>query len=402
MQAPQWLPVLHILILSTGYRSCLSAKVSGQLCLDGSVKKACDESDHSFLLQQGHTIRGSRKAATAVRHSFFQVADGEVKADEQVKTDGSAAPTSSYWAFANPLALGLGLGLLLIGPDHLGTLMALSTLTTGFASFNVGFAWGVGHSVGMILIMPLFFLMKKLSTKTWNVSVDSWEYYGDYFVGASMILISFYFVLYEHHYIEQKDDGTFDMKTCGCCAQVESDIDKSDNESQDLRNICGKYGAKSKSTYAQPGEVTSRKLSNKDDQARSAWSRLWRPMFSARDWQGAIVGILQGLCCPTGLMGIGFMGKIGSNSSLPALFAFALVFVFTSGLGSGAITFGWGMMSSRGLASCISPRMMYLASCVVTGLLGLIWVVANAAGVLHHINYAEKLHLGMESLQRFE
>jgi hypothetical protein len=333
---------------------------------------------------------------------FVQTGDGQVKANGQMKTDRSATWTSSYW-LANPVTMGLALGLLLIGPDHLGTLMALSTLTTGFASFKVGFAWGVGHSIGMILILPLFFLLKKLSTKTWNISMDSWEYYGDYCIGASMILISFYFVLYEHHYIEEKEDGSFDMKACGCCAEVENNLDRSDSEPQDLRQICRKYSPKSKAagspqSIASPSKSavdTSRQRLNEDAEsreARSAWNNLWRPIFSGRDWQGAVVGVLQGLCCPTGLMGIGFMGKIGSNSTLLVQSAFAVVFLVTSGVGSGAITFGWGMLSSRGIASCISPRMMYLFSCIATGLLGLTWVVANAAGVLHHINYAEQLH----------
>jgi hypothetical protein len=397
MLTPRWVSALHIVILTLRSRESLSVKVSGKLCSDGLVKKDC-ESDSTSLMQ-AHMNRDSRKKSTALRQSFFQVGDGKVKATDQ---------TDTHWIFSNPVTLGVGLGLLLIGPDHLGTLMALSTLTTGFASFKVGFAWGVGHSIGMILIVPLFFLLKKLSTKTWNVSMDSWEYYGDYCIGASMILISFYFVLYEHHYIERKDDGTFNMKSCGCCDQIEAEAtttDRSDNENPNLREICSKYGAASpKKLASQSSGDASRSFSNLNGQSGSAWNTLWKPIFSGRDWQGAAVGILQGLCCPTGLMGIGFMGKIGTNSSFAVLMAFAVVFLITSGMGSGAITFGWGTLSSRGFASCCSPRMMYLSSCVATGLLGLIWVVANAAGVLHHINYAEKLHPhhAMENFEHFD
>lgn len=391
MWAAHWLPILQFLLLSVDYRSCLSVKVQGKACLDGTVRTNCDEADE--MVSHGHMEKGSRKATSALQHSFFQMGDGEVV---------NSKPANSYWFFSNPLALGLALGLLLIGPDHLGTLMALSTLTTGFTAFKVGFAWGIGHSIGMILIMPMFFLLKKLSTKTLDFPMESWEYYGDYCIGASMVLISFYFILYEHHYIEQKEDGTYGMKGCGCCPEVEAPAESAtDNESgTDLRNICRKYGAgNSRAREASPAkaafpakDLDASKQQLNDEASSTAWARLWKPMFSARDWQGAMIGILQGLCCPTGLMGIGFMGKIGTNSSVTVLLAFSVVFLMTSGIGSGAITFGWGMLSSRGLAGCISPRAMYLSSCVATGLLGLLWVVANAAGVLHHINYAENFH----------
>jgi len=132
-----------------------------------------------------------------------------------VLIDDVVNKTKGFWT--NPVTLGVMLGLLLIGPDHLGTLMALSTLTSGFASFKVGFAWGIGHSLGMILICPIFFSLRRLSSRHFAISVESWEYYGDYFIGASLVLVAAYFVVYESKYLEKQEDGTLKIKGCVCC-----------------------------------------------------------------------------------------------------------------------------------------------------------------------------------------
>merc|ERR1719424_2313706 len=102
--------------------------------------------------------------------------------------------------------------------------------------------------------------------------------------------------------------------------------------------------------------------------------------------------MFQGLCCPMGIAGVGFMGRMSVTSSPVMLFMFATVFVLASAAGSGAITLGWGCLTTRGSSSCLSARTMYLASCIATLLLGLCWIGANMFGVLHHINFAEQIH----------
>lgn len=342
-----------------------------------------------------------------------------------------ASKISSFWT--NPIVLGILLGLLLIGPDHLGTLMALSTLTTGSASFKVGFAWGIGHSMGMLLIAPLFFLLRVLSSKKFDISLKQWEYYGDYFIGASMVLVAVYFVVYESRYLEKQEDGSYRAKSCGChptAASHEADV-KADR----TKHFCASFGkqvsgkcctgnrGKSCSPECQvpPGDAhrcpeadlngasdggdmikedtpllpnsgNTEALDKGHRHVASESTGYWAEFVSVRDLQGAILGTMQGLCCPMGLASVGFMGRMTVATSPMMLLVFAGVFVLASGIGSGVITLGWGAITSRGSGDCISPRTMYMASCIATFFLGMLWITANACGVLENINFGDKIH----------
>merc|ERR1711933_487666 len=94
----------------------------------------------------------------------------------------------------------------------------------------------------------------------------------------------------------------------------------------------------------------------------SGWVTSWRSIWMSRECHGAMLGVLQGFCCPAGLMGLGFMGRVAISTSTGLLTAFAFIFVLASGVGSGAITAGWGFLSSNGLSGCCSPRTMYMLS----------------------------------------
>jgi len=345
--------------------------------------------DTSSLLQKDTQLTSKLEGATA-------------------QTKGDAA--SSFWT--HPLVLGLMLGLLLIGPDHLGTLMALSTLTTGFASFKVGFAWGIGHSLGMIMICPIFFLLKEVGAQNSSISMDQWEYFGDYFIGGSMVFVALYFVAYESVYLEQQADGTYKAKGCACHGSSEHEAPEIDVSStkfcSKFKTNCAAHNDKKGSSSDVPRLETNFEKEASLESPPSADQEntplvqkpgvseagpLWLPSFlSMRDVQGAVLGMFQGLCCPMGIAGLGFMGRMSVTSSPLMLFMFACVFVMASAVGSGAITLGWGCLTTRGSTSCLSARKMYLASCIATLLLGLCWIGANMFGVLHHINFAEQIH----------
>jgi len=292
--------------------------------------------------------------------------------------------------------------------------MALSTLTTGLPSFKVGFAWGLGHSLGMILLCPMFYLLREMSAKSFSLSVDQWEYYGDYFIGASMVLVAVYFVVYESVYLEKNKDGTYTAKGCACHTTSREHHADPDAESGKV-SFCKSYqapcGHRAKRDRQIPGAVDHEhsdhdmatdsiqedtplleKSADEPPSNDTIVPDFIARYFSVRDIQGALLGALQGLCCPMGLAGVGFMGRMSMTASAMMLLAFAVVFVMASAVGSGAITFGWGAITSSGSGGCLSPRSMYMFSCVATFFLGLVWIAANYYGVLHHINFAEHIH----------
>jgi len=97
-------------------------------------------------------------------------------------------------------------------PDHLGTLLMLSALTSPREAFKIGASWGVGHSAGMILICALFLCLKTLADK----HLKLWEHIGEYCVGASMMLVALYFFCKESQYLHRNDDGTVEAVPCAC------------------------------------------------------------------------------------------------------------------------------------------------------------------------------------------
>mmetsp|Transcript_134853 Transcript_134853/g.234425 ORF Transcript_134853/g.234425 Transcript_134853/m.234425 type:complete len:325 (+) Transcript_134853:110-1084(+) len=298
--------------------------------------------------------------------------------------------------FQHPVAVGFLLGFIMIGPDHLGTLMALSTLTSGIQSFKVGISWGLGHSIGMVLLVPPFMLLERFSTNALNVTVEQWEYFGDYFIGASMIAVAIYFWAYESRYLKRKTDGTYAVESCSCHPVYEtqaglwSEQSHSSNDGKDDAATCQPcllHETEPISLHQAKMEATPLL---EDKAAAASRANSW---FSAdtQDWRNAFLGLFQGLCCPMALMGLGFMGKM-SGSAMPSVFVFVTAFMFASALGSGFLTFAWGMLSSHGLTSCISPLIVYRVVNYLTFSLGVIWIAANASGVLHYLNHMTGMH----------
>lgn len=292
----------------------------------------------------------------------------------------------------NPVVAGFMLGLVMIGPDHLGTLMSLSTLTSGLQSLKVGMCWGFGHSIGMALLLPPFMLLQHFSREAIHITVDQWEYWGDYFVGASMIAIAIYFFICESWYLEQKIDGTYAVRSCDCCHTIcEKPLDvecesceRQDNSGCASRASCGKHFCAPFSVHRQNTESTPLARGKASGSSRA-------DVWDVRNTRTVFLGIFQGLCCPMAFMGMGFIGKM-SAEKVTNLALFFMIFLIVSVLGSGCLTYCWGFLSSRGLVSCVSPLVVYRVANLLTLSLGVIWIAANASGILHYVNYMEGMH----------
>merc|ERR550532_2381514 len=90
--------------------------------------------------------------------------------------------------------------------------MTLSTVTSSTRAFKVGACWGLGHSIGMTLVAVLFVVLHRVV----HLSVDAWEYYGNYCVGGSMIICALYFIVREPMLLKKQADGTYTAQPCAC------------------------------------------------------------------------------------------------------------------------------------------------------------------------------------------
>lgn len=264
------------------------------------------------------------------------------------------------------------LAAVLIGPDHLCSLIALSTSLSGWPAFRAGAAWGVGHTASMVCIGLLLSAVLKCSHRTLLV----YEHFADYAVGASLILVGLYFLAYQSKFMRQEIDGSFTAVPCGCCeASVPMPI-----ANQPAR-FCASYGS-------QRRMPTSPALNHQ--QSEETWSTY---LLGERGFQGIVVGMIQGVFCPMSLIGVGILSAIGSSADLFTVIVFLLLFLGGSLLGSGLLTLLWGSLTSSGhLGPFVNKRTLFRGSCWFTIALGTLWIISNRAGLLPKLNYAEKLH----------
>ena len=82
-------------------------------------------------------------------------------------------------------AFGFGIIHVLTGVDHLAA-MAPSSITNTKLAIKNSFSWGLGHSLGLILLTILTLLIKDLA------KVDTFSNLSEFLVGVSLIIVGFF------------------------------------------------------------------------------------------------------------------------------------------------------------------------------------------------------------------
>ena len=102
---------------------------------------------------------------------------------------GSVLPYSGI-----PVISGLIMSLVHVisGPDHLAAVLPLA-VDSRKKSWSVGFAWGIGHTLGMLIIGLIFILIKE------NVNVDLISSGGEKIVGFLLIAIGLWAIWKVYH-----------------------------------------------------------------------------------------------------------------------------------------------------------------------------------------------------------
>mmetsp|Transcript_31159 Transcript_31159/g.58461 ORF Transcript_31159/g.58461 Transcript_31159/m.58461 type:complete len:288 (-) Transcript_31159:96-959(-) len=266
-------------------------------------------------------------------------------------------------------SMGVMCGLLhAIGPDHVATLVSFSSLLTPWAACKVGAAWGLGHCAGIFGIALLTYLIGSLP----GVHVESWEKNGDYIIGASMILVASYFFVRESEFLTVDPDGNITATGCSCSHS---------------------------SIYSAAGSACSTSASSPVDQEALNGSSETTPLvphchdshvphdsdLQGRGAKGAVVGFVQGMCCPMGLVQLSYLAGRGALDSI----VFSLVTVVVAVTGTSLLAASWAGLTRSNLLKSVNPFYMYRMSCGFTFTLGVLWIVANYCNVLDKLNYAE-------------
>jgi len=320
------------------------------------------------------------------------------------------------------LVMGLVYGIIyVIGPDHLGTLMTLSSVTNPTRAFRVGAAWGLGHSIGMVFVAAMFLLMRGLI----EINVNRWEHYGNYPICAAMMACALYFIWFKSSFLKGQADGSIVPQACACHGSAIAEPPEAP-EADPLCYCCEEgYGTTSqvgrrrlsfgkgppmscppcRGGDATPSKATEGQVAKGQPfsaeqvdlrisrSARGGLSLAERPWWQRirveRGAKGAVLGIFQGLCCPLGMLGVSFLANLPAAGIAGSL----LVFMCMSAFGTAFLAMAWAWLTAYGLGTKISPRVIYRVSCGLMLALGVACVICNYFGVLGKLDYTE----GVES-----
>ena len=123
--------------------------------------------------------------------------------------DGGAALMGSYEVIAISAGTGLVSGALhvLMGPDHLATVLPLAAQARDNA-FRIGFAWGAGHSIGVLVLGASVILFgKAIDLPGWSAMFE--RAIGVLLIGLGLrtLLRARWLVIHEHDHKHADEEG---------------------------------------------------------------------------------------------------------------------------------------------------------------------------------------------------
>lgn len=293
-----------------------------------------------------------------------------------------------------PLSMGVVCGLLhAVGPDHLATLAAFSASMTPWPAAKVGASWGVGHGVGIIAVGFLSLAVDQIPGVHLQEKLEN---FGDYVIGLSMILVSLYFLMNENQYLETTEDGQITVHGCNCCTLPRAAREaKKAAKLPPKKRFCKAFECGDLAT--EEAELAEEDCPEITEDTRLLANDIPDPLPSsarehsthARDLKSGIVGLVQGMCCPMGLVQVSYLAGSGHGPVDVGIFIAATLVV--SILGTSIFSACWaGLANSRMLGDSMNPRILFRVSCAIAFLLGVAWIAANFFHVLDKVNYAER------------
>eukprot|EP00927_Polykrikos_kofoidii_P062307 TRINITY_DN57112_c0_g1_i1.p1 TRINITY_DN57112_c0_g1~~TRINITY_DN57112_c0_g1_i1.p1 ORF type:complete len:340 (+),score=32.82 TRINITY_DN57112_c0_g1_i1:240-1259(+) len=281
----------------------------------------------------------------------------------------------------------------LLGPDHLCTLMSLTSTESDWAAMKIGGAWGLAHCTGTVFV---YVLLEAARSRT-TIDLKMWEHYGDYIIGISLVLCAIYFIMRESDFIVERADGKLFVRACECHGtlqrtDVELDIpgppmitarkkkrkaalslsaaySKKDCEiaggEECMDANCGdiRHSSQRTSMFIDPEAEPLLGKRSDDTTFRTTWIG------------GTVMGLVQGVCCPMALVSINFITYV---PTLLTMVAFLISYVTVSVIGAAVFSWVCSRLIANGIGRMTSPRVIYRGSCAFTLMFGVVWVAANA------------------------
>lgn len=109
--------------------------------------------------------------------------------------------------------------------------------------------------------------------------------------------------------------------------------------------------------------------------------------WSHRDVNGAIVGTVQGFCCPMCLVGASFASVLNTPARCAV---FVVAFVVMSVIVTGLLALVWSRIARSG-SHWVSSKIVYRATCTFTLCLGVVWIIANYLGEVNLLEWTKHL-----------
>ena len=256
-------------------------------------------------------------------------------------------------------AFAAGLLHVVLGPDHLAAIMTVSACQ-GSAALWHGIRWGVGHSVGLLLVAVIL----------WAVDADadlsklSVAKYASYISGAFMILLGLYFV----RDILQNDKSGLGFSAVATGAEFElstsvgrTQIAEPDSAVDDEFKLEDQQG----DPLHRDQPVTVEKVS-----VRQALASLF-------------AGIVGGIAGPGGVLAI--VPASYYSTKIEAI-AYILMFIVSSTAAMGAIAYGYGRFTSTWVTNSLNKLQqetkLKLISAIISIIVGIVWIILTAFNVM--------------------
>lgn len=326
-----------------------------------------------------------------------------------------------------PFVLGGLLGAVsVIVPDHL---VVLITMSVGMKSipgaFRTGVSWGFGHCFGMLLVLLVSIPLQRL------IHSAGMHRVGDYLAGMLLITVGSFFLMFEKRYLEQKEDGSYVAKPCSCHGPAVSSPRPAGDDAHNPENsnaFCASFSAgghrRHRRGYGHTGsghfsssghghgheDLTCSECSS-DIDGEDLESPEQEPLVpkvqacpsagkglaeksvgadTALNIRGAVLGMLQGMCCPGCMLGIGFASEAGPGTW--STLAMCVTFVATTSLLTGFVSVSVAYVGSQGTTgkATVSRQLLYRCSCVLTIFLGCLWIVLNNFNLLWIMEFGDR------------
>jgi len=273
-----------------------------------------------------------------------------------------------------PVAGGIIAGLLhtVLGPDHLCTIVTLSACQ-GAKAFWFGVRWAGGHLAGMVVIGSAFALLNRLAS---NAAWEVYEYYADYVVGILLVTFGVYFIINADKYFDA--DWAPKQATCACHAHLLKEEEAQGNGHGHGHSHGDGKQCHSGHSHGDHGHCHDEHDAERQPLTGGDPSKLQTKQNTAREAGSVIVGFVQGVACPAGLVGVVFLKQYSPLEML----VFIGIFFFVTTLAMGTLAMCYGMVTQRCFSSAKLAKGIFYASCGLSVTLGITWLTLNAMGTL--------------------